>query len=285
MIDKWICLMVIQPNAWSVGSLTSTDPNAQSFHSPNWQHSEGRRSSPHEVVSVEDDVVSIASHPPYNQEHSSENFRLISAISFNQTQDGFLKKVQEALQRMGELSVLAQSESKTDVERLTYTTEFTQLQYRIREIETKMFKAAVLFKPIQLETALKPETSTDKASEESSLSKLELNEFLDSTSDPEVIGINNTQNATAAIDAIHVALEAVAGFRARVHVDIQRLNTTGEQLSALDLDPSERNLQIKDTNVAEASTQFVRYDILVKSGTAMLAQANAIPQSALRLLG
>jgi flagellin-like hook-associated protein FlgL len=30
---------------------------------------------------------------------------------------------------------------------------------------------------------------------------------------------------------------------------------------------------------------FARYNILVQSGTAMLAQANALPQSALRLLG
>jgi flagellin len=37
-------------------------------------------------------------------------------------------------------------------------------------------------------------------------------------------------------------------------------------------------------DVAEESTQFARYNILVQAGTAMLAQANSNPQSALRLL-
>ena len=45
------------------------------------------------------------------------------------------------------------------------------------------------------------------------------------------------------------------------------------------------NSRIKDVDVAEESTQFAKYNILVQAGTAMLAQANASPQSALRLLG
>jgi len=44
------------------------------------------------------------------------------------------------------------------------------------------------------------------------------------------------------------------------------------------------NSRIKDVDVAEESTQFARYNILVQAGTSMLAQANASPQSALRLL-
>ncbi|HJN89260.1 MAG TPA: flagellin [Verrucomicrobiota bacterium] len=43
--------------------------------------------------------------------------------------------------------------------------------------------------------------------------------------------------------------------------------------------------RIKDVDVAEESTNFARYNILVQTGTAMLAQANMLPQSALRLLG
>ncbi|HAM70662.1 MAG TPA: flagellin, partial [Verrucomicrobiales bacterium] len=42
--------------------------------------------------------------------------------------------------------------------------------------------------------------------------------------------------------------------------------------------------RIKDVDVAAESTAYARYNILVQSGTAMLAQANALPQSALRLL-
>jgi flagellin len=41
---------------------------------------------------------------------------------------------------------------------------------------------------------------------------------------------------------------------------------------------------IKDVDVAEESTQYARTNILVQSGTAMLAQANQVPQTVLRLL-
>ncbi|MBI3877948.1 MAG: flagellin, partial [Verrucomicrobia bacterium] len=36
--------------------------------------------------------------------------------------------------------------------------------------------------------------------------------------------------------------------------------------------------------VAEESTQYARYNILVQASTSMLAQANALPQSVLKLL-
>ncbi len=42
--------------------------------------------------------------------------------------------------------------------------------------------------------------------------------------------------------------------------------------------------RIKDVDVADESTAYARYNILVQSGTAMLAQANQLPQSVLRLL-
>ena len=41
---------------------------------------------------------------------------------------------------------------------------------------------------------------------------------------------------------------------------------------------------ISDTDVAQEATSYARYQILVESGTSMLAQANKMPQSALSLL-
>jgi flagellin len=43
--------------------------------------------------------------------------------------------------------------------------------------------------------------------------------------------------------------------------------------------------QIIDVDVAQESANFAKQQILVQSGTAMLAQANVLPQSALRLIG
>ena len=62
------------------------------------------------------------------------------------------------------------------------------------------------------------------------------------------------------------------------------LNYTSDQLGVVKDNLSAANSRIKDVDVAEESTQYARYNILVQAGTAMLAQANAAPQSALRLL-
>jgi flagellin len=45
------------------------------------------------------------------------------------------------------------------------------------------------------------------------------------------------------------------------------------------------NSQLKDVDVAQESTNYAKLNILVQSGTAMLAQANTMPQSVLKLLG
>jgi flagellin len=47
---------------------------------------------------------------------------------------------------------------------------------------------------------------------------------------------------------------------------------------------SAANSQITDVDVATESTTYAKENILVQTGTAMLAQANALPQSVLKLL-
>ena len=66
---------------------------------------------------------------------------------------------------------------------------------------------------------------------------------------------------------------------------MSRMENTSSNLSVLKDNISAANSRIKDVDVAEESANFARQNILVQSGTAMLAQANALPQSALRLIG
>ena len=47
-----------------------------------------------------------------------------NAVAFSQTQDGFLEKIGSALDRMSELAMLAQDETKTDADRALYDKEF-----------------------------------------------------------------------------------------------------------------------------------------------------------------
>ena len=65
---------------------------------------------------------------------------------------------------------------------------------------------------------------------------------------------------------------------------VSSLTMYNQQIGVLKDNLSAANSKIKDVDVAQESTRFASYNILVQAGTAMLAQANAAPQSALRLL-
>ena len=58
-----------------------------------------------------------------------------------------------------------------------------------------------------------------------------------------------------------------------------------DQLGTLSNNLSAAKSQITDVDVAKESTNYAKQNILVQSGTAMLAQANSMPQSVLKLLG
>ena len=63
-----------------------------------------------------------------------------------------------------------------------------------------------------------------------------------------------------------------------------RLEIVDAQLQVQSENLMAANSRIRDVDVAEESTRLAKYNILVQSGTAMLAQANQLPESVLRLL-
>src|ERR1700754_2335501 len=69
-----------------------------------------------------------------------------NAISFNQTQDGYLGQVDNALSRMSELSVQAQDVTKSDSDRSLYQQEFNTLANYVNNVATKDFNGVSLFK-------------------------------------------------------------------------------------------------------------------------------------------
>ena len=97
--------------------------------------------------------------------------------------------------------------------------------------------------------------------------------------------ITNTTSAAAALSNIQTAIQNLADMRARVGANLQRLNMTDDQVTILNENMSAANSRIKDIDVAEETTEFARFNILVQSGTAMLAQANMLPSMALQLIG
>jgi flagellin len=238
-----------------------------------------RLSSGSKIVSPEDDAAGLAVSTrldaQINRVNAAKN-NVSNAISFNQTQDGFLQKVTKALDRMSELSVLAQDVTKTDDDRALYNAEFTQLGAYIDDLATKEFNGVALFDG----AALGVTTDDDGNTFDTTGVDLAAAAYTDATGST----VDTAANAATALTNVKAAIEQLATDRANVGANISVLNSYNEQLGVLRDNLSAANSRIKDVDVAEESTNFARYNILVQAGTAMLAQANAQPQAALRLL-
>jgi flagellin len=97
--------------------------------------------------------------------------------------------------------------------------------------------------------------------------------------------ISSTANAVTALQDVKDAITLLATDRATIGASLSRLNYTHDQLSVQKTNVDAANSLLKDVDVATESTNYAKMNILVQSGTAMLAQANTMPQSVLKLLG
>jgi flagellin len=103
------------------------------------------------------------------------------------------------------------------------------------------------------------------------------------------LGLENTlivsqKLAQKAIPDIDRALTQVVTIRATIGAQINRLEHTIANLSVAHENMTASESRIRDLDMAEEMSQFTRSQILSQAGTAMLAQANQVPQMALQLL-
>ena len=245
----------------------------------NLQKSLARLSSGSKIVEPQDDAAGLAVSSRFDaQINRTEATRanIGNAISFKQTQDGYLGKVAKALDRMSELAVLAQDESKTESDFSLYNKEFQTLSSYIDLIDAQSFNDVALFTSASLNVVQQEDHATKFASTGINLAA--------NTAAITALGITSASLATTALTTIKSQISAVAEYRATIGADLSRLMKTDEHLSVLSENLQTSVSRIKDVDVAEESAKYAKFNILVQSGTAMLAQANSLPQSAIRLL-
>lgn len=199
-----------------------------------------------------------------------------NAISFNQTQDGYLSQVNNALGRMSELSVQAQDVTKSNSDRALYQQEFNTLANYVNNVATKDFNGVSLFSGSNLSVTIDSDANTFT----STGVNLGATTYSQLASD----SIATTGGAVTALSHVKSAITQLASDRANIGANIETLTDYSNQLSTLNNNLSAANSQIMDVDIAQESTNYAKENILVQTGTAMLAQANALPQVALKLL-
>lgn len=250
----------------------------------NLQRSLNRLSSGSKIVNPSDDAGGLAvsmklSAAAKRQAAVSNNVG--NAASYLQTQDGALKVAGKILDRMSELRTLYSDATKNTSDQANYDTEFKALSAQLNAITSEKFNGISLFgsttKEIYATEDLGTGTSITLAARDLSSSSSGVGALSSG-------GTVSMTSTSVTLDTIKTAIENVATMRANNGAEQSRLSFASELLTVNKANLEAANSRIVDVDVAQESTQLARWNILVQSGTAMLAQANGSAQSALQLL-
>jgi flagellin len=255
--------------------------NNLSASNSNLQKSLNRLSSGSKIVNPADDAGGLAVSMKLSaaaKRSGAAASNIGNSISFLQSQDGVLKVVGKVLDRMSELKTLYADPTKNNNDLANYDSEFTALQSELSSLTGESFNGVSLFGSSDLSVTV---------SEDGGQSVTIQGRDLAGTAS----GVGNltattvTSLADINLSDITDAIQAVATFRAQNGAEQSRLGFASEVLTVNKANLEAANSRITDVDVAEESTQLARWNILVQSGTAMLAQANQSAQVALRLIG
>jgi len=99
------------------------------------------------------------------------------------------------------------------------------------------------------------------------------------------LNLSTKGGATGALAAIDSGLNAVSSARATLGAAGNRFAETVASIQSMSEALSAANSRIRDVDVAEETSRLSRAQILAQAGVSVLAQANQMPQLALKLLG
>lgn len=215
-------------------------------------------------------------------------------ISVVQTAEGSLQEVHSTLQRLRDLAVQAGNDSNNATARAAIQTESDQLVEELARISASTnFNGTNLLDGSAATLTFQVGANADPAAATAAVNTIEVSlanaDVATLAADLATGGANALAYSTnaeaqasietldAAITTISTARSELGAYQNRFERTINNLNVAVENLSA-------SNSRIRDTDMAAEMAQFTRSQILSQAGTAMLAQANQLPQGVLQLL-
>ena len=247
----------------------------------------GRLSSGLRVTSSSDDAAGLAVSENMRAQlrgFQQANRNANDGIAIVQTAEAAYQSISDTLIRMRELAVEGANDSISDTERGFLDQEFQDLIGEIDRISN-----VTEFNGINLldGTAGSAGTLTFQVGTRNSTNDritVDLND-----EDATALGVNASavdviSTAQDAIDEIDTALESLNTDRASLGATINSLSLSVNNLAATIENYGNAVGNIRDTDIGAESAEFSKQQVLQQAGVAMLSQANALPNLALRLL-
>jgi len=210
-----------------------------------------------------------------------------NGISFIQTVEGYLNETNDVIQRLRELSVQASNGIWTPEDRLQIQTEVKQLVDEVDRIASHG-----QFNTMTVLTGRFAENRTGGltlflhvGANMDQRRPFYIGTMTAAALNVRGLSLSTAASANAAIGSLDAAVLKInrqradlGGYQNRFEIAVKGVAIASENLQAAES-------TIRDTNMATQMVDYVKDNILVQSGTAMLAQANTKPQSVMRLLG
>ena len=242
------------------------------------QRSLARLSSGSRISTPSDDAGGLAVSMKLSaalKRTDAQSANVSNALSFLQTASGALKVASTVLERMSELGTLASDVTKSSADISNYSTEYTSLVSELKKITADTFNGINLF------GSAASQNLTVYLSEDGQQNMTISQNYLGN------VFANMTSLGSVTGNSVSVASQAIqdlATMMATNGAESSRLQFALDSLATQKVNVEAANSRIFDVDVAAETTRLARANILVQSGAAMLAQANAASQIALKLL-
>ena len=283
--------MTINTNIASLTAQRNTATNAASLSTTMARLSSGLR-----VNSAKDDAAGLAIADRMNTQVRGMTVAIRNAgdgISMSQVAEGGLAGINDMLQRMRELSVQAANSTNStgaggDIDKLNK--EYAELSNELeRMMQATQFNGQAILSGVTADYTFQVgansgvENQITISASVLSLETTNLSALLPGNGSDTLDTSDHTANLNV-LSAIDDALAAVNDARANLGAVQSRFENTISFLRTAVENQSAARGRIMDADFAAETANLSRTQILQQAGTAMIAQANQLPQSVLQLL-
>jgi flagellin len=264
--------LTINTNINSLDAQRNTSTSASALATSIQRLSSGLR-----INSAKDDAAGLAIADRMNAQIRGIAVAIRNAndgISLAQTADGALSTVTDALQRMRELAVQAQNGSNGTSDRANLDTEYQQLSQEITRIaaQTKFNGSAIVGASAGAQVFQVGANNGDTLT-------------ITTTAVTTVAGdLTTSANASTAVAALDTELNTITTNRATYGAAMSRFGFAISNLQISSENQTAARGRIMDADFAQETANLSRAQVLQQAGTAMVAQANQMPQQVLKLL-
>ncbi len=248
-----------------------------------------RLSSGLRINSAADDAAGLAISQRMSAQVRGMNVAIRNAndgISLAQTADGALSSVGDSLQRMRELAVQSRNSTNSDSDKESLDLEFKQLSSEIGRVlgGTTFNGKTILGADAGTLTFQVGANVTTNDSIDIATTDLTADTLITTVTGASIGSAADATAIATVITNIDAAIDDINSQRATFGASQNRFNSVVSNLQTSVENQSAASSRITDADFAAETANMSRAQILQQAGTAMVAQANQLPQSVLRLL-